>query len=59
MKVKNRDGKEPSFIGFGSDRVLRVPGFGSVQVLVNFSNGGFWFCSGSMTIMVRFGFGFF
>ena len=54
-----RDGKEPSFIGFGSVRVLWVPGFGSARVLVNFLNGGFWFCSGSMTIMVRFGFGFF
>jgi len=36
-----RDGKEPSFIGFGSVRVLRVPGFGLVRVLVNFLNGGF------------------
>ena len=45
---ETRDGKEPPFIGFGS-----------VRVLVNFLNGGFWFCSVSMTMMVRFGFGFF
>ena len=48
LLIAYRDGKEPSFIGFGS-----------VRVLVNFLNGGFSFCSGSMTIMVRFGFGFF
>ena len=36
-----RDGNEPSFIGFCSVRVLSVPGFGSVRVLVNFLNVGF------------------
>ena len=40
-----RDGKEPSFIGFGS-----------VRVLVNILNGGFWFCSvlSKKRVLVRF-----
>jgi len=48
---ESRDGKEPSFIGFGS-----------VRVLVNFLNGVFWFCSvlskkRVLVRFVRFGFG--
>ena len=40
-KLYSRDGKEPSLFGFGSVRVLWLPGFGSVRVLIKFVN--VWF----------------
>jgi len=41
VPMESRDGKELSSFGFGSVRVLRLPGFGSVRVLVKFVNVGF------------------
>ena len=56
--VSIRDGKEPSLLGFGSVRVLGLPRFGSVRVLVKYLKTGFGFYSGSVTTRytrVRFG----
>ena len=59
--VPSRDGKEPSFIGFGSARVLWVPGFGSVRVLVIFFKWrvlvlfGFYDYHGSVRVRVLLG----